>query len=259
MNTIILDQAFISMVESWIWPFFRIAGLLMTAPVIGTRSIPTRVRLIMAIAISIVIVPMVSVPTSTAPISLDGLLISLQQVLIGIAMGLSVRVVFVALELAGQVIGQLMGLLMAAMVDPANGSQVPIISQLYTLLATLLFLSIDGHLVMLYALAESFQSLPVGTTGISRDAVWTYLSWISTILSTAVVIALPAIASLLVVNISFGVMTRAAPQLNIFAVGFPVMIIMGVCIIMFTLNGFIPQLIVLFEDSFTMMANMTRL
>jgi flagellar biosynthetic protein FliR len=259
MNSIILDQEFINMVESWLWPFFRIGGLFMAAPVIGTRSIPVKVRLIIAIAVTIVIVPLVDIPTDVSPVSFDGFLVTLQQILIGIAMGLTLRVVFVALELAGQVIGQLMGLLMASMLDPSNGTQVPIISQVYLLLASLLFLSIDGHLIMIAALAESFQSLPISSQGISSDAVWTFLTWISSIMATAVIIALPAIASLLIVNISFGVMTRAAPQLNIFAVGFPIMIVLGVLIIMLTLGGVLHHIIELFDNSFLMMSNLIRI
>ena len=146
-----------------------------------------------------------------------------------------------------------MGLMLASMVDPQNGNQVPIIGQLYLLLATLLFLGLDGHLIMIEAVANSFYQLPVGTTGISRDVAWEFLTWTSSILATGVLIALPAVASLLIVNLAFGVMTKASPQLNIFAVGFPIMIILGVVIILFTLSDFIPQMIELYEESFVML------
>lgn len=258
MNSILLDQELIRMLESWLWPFFRIAGFLMAAPVIGTRTVPVRIRLIIAIAITMVVAPVVQLPEFIEPFSLEGFLTTAQQILIGIAMGITVRVVFVVLELAGQVIGQLMGLLMASMVDPTNGSTVPIIGQFYLLLATLLFLSIEGHLIMIRALANSFEQLPVGASGISRNAVWAFLTWTSSIFETAVLIALPAISSLLIVNLAFGVMTRASPQLNIFAVGFPIMIILGMFIIMFTLNGFAPHMINMFERSFDMMNHMVE-
>lgn len=253
MATIVVDDALVAMLQSWLWPFFRVAGLLMSAPVIGTRSVPIRIRLILAIAITIVLVPVLPVPAPIEVFSAIGVLTSLQQVLIGLAMGLTVRVIFVVLEVAGQLIGQLMGLMLASMVDPQNGNQVPIIGQFYLLLATLLFLGLDGHLVLIEALANSFQLLPVSTEGISRDAVWEFLTWTSTVLATGVLIALPAVASLLIVNLSFGVMTRASPQLNIFAVGFPLMIILGVFIIMFTLADFIPQMTQLYEQAFAML------
>ncbi|MCG8324724.1 MAG: flagellar biosynthetic protein FliR [Thiotrichales bacterium] len=243
----------IELLELWLWPFFRIAGLLMMAPVIGTRTVPVRVRLGVAIAITWVIVPVIPKPPVIDPLSFDGLLISFQQVLIGIAMGLTVRVIFVVLEIAGQAIGQLMGLMLASMVDPQNGNQVPIIGQFYMLLATLLFLAMDGHLLMIAALADSFFTLPVGAGGIQTDRFWELIRWSGVMLTTAVMIALPALVSMLVVNLGFGVMTRAAPQLNIFVVGFPVMIIIGIIVIMLSLQGFGPHMIRLFNDAIAMM------
>ena len=225
----------------------------MAAPIIGTRSVPVRIRLVIAIAITIAIVPVLPVPVYLEPFTGPWYLTSLQQVIIGTAMGLTIRTIFVSLEIAGQAIGQLMGLMMAAMVDPQNGNQVPVIGQFYLLLATLLFLSVDGHLLMIHALVNSFQQLPVGVEGLSRNAAWEILNWLGDILATSVLIALPAMASLLIVNLAFGVMTRAAPQLNIFAVGFPIMIILGVFIVMFTLDGFFPHMIDLFEQAFVML------
>lgn len=240
-------------ISLWIWPFFRIAGLMMSAPIVGTRSIPVRVRLSIAIAVTIVIAPVIPEVELIDPLSIQGLLTSMQQVFIGIAMGLCIRVVFVVLELAGQLLGQLMGLMLASMVDPQNGSQLPIIGQFYLLLATLLFLSIDGHLIMIHALAMSFHELPVGTSGISRDALWEFLMWVNAVIAAAVLISMPAIASMLIVNLAFGVMTRSAPQLNIFAVGFPFMIIVGVIVIYLSLDTFIPHMQSLFDDAFRML------
>ena len=253
---IITSAQMIGLVEEWMWPFFRIAGLLMVAPVIGTRSVPMRIRLIIALAVSMAIVPVLPKYSYVDPLSFAGILITVEQVLIGIAMGLTVRIVFVVLEIAGQAIGQLMGLMLASMVDPQNGNQVPIVGQFYLLMATLLFLSIDGHLVMIQQLAESFYLLPPGAGGITRESVWGYLNWVGVVLSTSVLIALPALASMLIVNLGFGVMTRSAPQLNIFAVGFPVMIIIGILVIMFTLDGFAPHMIRLINDALLMMTSL---
>ena len=243
----------VQLVQMWLWPFFRIAGLLMTAPVIGTRTVPVRVRMAMAVLITIIIFPVLLEVPSIDPFSAEGILITMQQVMIGVSMGLCMRVVFVALELAGQAIGQLMGLMMASMVDPANGNQVPIIGQFYLLLATLLFLAVDGHLIMIAVLAESFTGFPISTSGVSRNMAWDVVLWTGTILKTAVVIALPAMVSLLIVNLAFGVMTRSAPQLNIFAVGFPIMIILGILIIFFNLSSFVPHMTQLFDGGILMM------
>jgi len=246
-------QEIIGLIEAWLWPFFRVAGLLMTAPVIGTRTVPVRIRVVLAIALTVVLVPIIPKTPYTDPFSANGMMISMQQVMIGVSMGFSIRVIFIVLEIAGQAIGQLMGLMLASMVDPQNGNQVPIVGQFYLLLATLLFLSVDGHLIMIKALADSFSSLPVGLEGISRNAIWDFIVWLGSIFVTAVLIALPAIVSMLIVNLSFGVMTRAAPQLNIFAVGFPLMIILGIIVVLLTLNNFVPHMLQLFDDAFLMM------
>ena len=243
----------VQLVQMWLWPFFRIAGLLMTAPVIGTRTVPVRIRIMMAVLITIVLFPVLPEFPAVDPVSAEGFLITIQQVMIGISMGLCLRIVFVTLELAGQAIGQLMGLMIASMVDPSNGNQVPIIGQFYLLLATLLFLAIDGHLIMIAVLAESFSSLPISASGVTRNMAWEVIAWTGTILKTAVIIALPAIVSLLIVNLSFGVMTRSAPQLNIFAVGFPIMIILGVLILFFNLSSFVPHMTQLFDGGILMM------
>jgi len=252
MLTVTINEM-VQLVQLWLWPFFRIAGLLMTAPVIGTRTVPVRIRIMLAIAITVVIFPVIPKVPNIDPISAEGIFISVQQVITGMSMGLSMRVVFIALEIAGQAIGQLMGLMMASMVDPTNGNQVPIIGQFYLLLATLLFISVDGHLMMIRVLAESFNSLPIGIAGISTSTAWEFVTWTGTILKTGVVIALPAMVSLLIVNLSFGVMTRSAPQLNIFAVGFPIMIILGILIIFFNLSSFVPHMMEMFDDGIFMM------
>lgn len=249
----ITTNEIVQLVQMWMWPFFRIAGLLMTAPVVGTKTVPARIRIVIAILITAVIFPVLPDIPDIDPVSAEGVLITVQQVMIGVSMGLCMRVIFVALEVAGQAIGQLMGLMLASMVDPSNGNQVPIVGQFYLLLATLLFLAVDGHLMMISVLAESFKGMPIATTGVSTNSAWEVLLWTGTILKTAVVIALPAIVSLLIVNLSFGVMTRSAPQLNIFAVGFPIMIILGVLIIFFNLGSIVPHMMKMFDGGILMM------
>jgi flagellar biosynthesis protein FliR len=256
---IITTNEMVQLVQMWLWPFIRIAGLLMTAPIIGTRTVPARIRIIIAIAITVVIFPVLPQIPKVDPVSAEGLLISLQQLVTGVSMGLTMRIVFIALEIAGHAIGQLMGLMLASMVDPVNGNQVPIIGQFYLLLATLLFLAVDGHLMMIRVLAESFNSMPIGVAGISANSAWEIVTWIGNIFNTAVVIALPAIVSLLIVNLSFGVMARSAPQLNIFAVGFPIMIILGVLIIFFNLSSFVPHMTQMFDDGILMMQKLVSL
>ncbi len=226
---------------TWFWPLLRVAGLVMTSPIFGTRSVPVRARVVLVLALTLLIVPLIPPPPAVSPLSGQALLITLSQVVIGMAMGLAVRLMFMVFELAGQVVAQTMGLGFATFVDPENGQQVPVISQFYTILAVLTFLSLNGHLLLIQALARSFELLPVGGPALDRGGLWELLVWGGWLFGNAVLIALPVIVSLLIINISFGIMTRAAPQMNIFAVGFPIMIMLGVVVILLTLPSLQPH------------------
>ncbi len=237
-------------VGAFLWPLTRVAALVSVAPVFGSRTLPRRVRLMLALALTWAIVPFVPPVPAVEPVSPTGLLIVAQQVLIGLSMGFVLRLVFGALELGGQMVATQMGLGFASLVDPQNGAQSPLLSQFYTLLGTLVFLSLNGHLLLVRLLVDSFATLPVAATGVDRDLLWTLVGWASRTFAGAVLIALPAVASLLVVNLAFGVMTRAAPQLNIFAVGFPITLVLGLLILLYNLPTLLYQLNGLFEDAF---------
>jgi flagellar biosynthetic protein FliR len=158
------------------------------------------------------------------------------QLFIGAAIGLVLRLVQFVAEFTGQLIAMQMGLGFAAMMDPQTGAQVPVVSQFYLILLTLLFFATDSHLLLIDLLARSFDLLPVGTQGISAAGIEIVMRWSASLLASGVVIALPIMVALLVVNLAFGVMARAAPQLNIFAVGFPITILVGAAV-MFVLVG----------------------
>lgn len=221
-------------VAGWVWPFLRTAAVLTAAPVVGAAYVPARVRLALALALSFVLVPLVTLPP-IEPLSLPGGLVAAEQVLVGLMLGFAVRLVVAVFDLAGQVLGQTMGLGLAAMVDPATGTQVPALSQLYLVLASLVFVTIDGHLLLVQALAESFRVFPVAGSGLEADPLWLLASKASWVFGSAVLMALPGVTAMLVVNLAMAVMTRAAPQLNVFAVGFPVTLIVGLAVILLTL------------------------
>jgi flagellar biosynthetic protein FliR len=174
-------------------------------------------------------------------LSLPGLFISLQQILIGFAMGFTLQRVFGALMIAGETIAMSMGLGFASMIDPNNGVSVPVIAQLLVIIGTLLFLALGGHLMLIQLVVSSFQSLPISPTGIERESFIAIVNWGSQMFIGAIWIAIPAIISMLTVTISLGVMTRAAPQLNIFSVGFPITMFLGFIIIMLILPGMLPR------------------
>jgi flagellar biosynthesis protein FliR len=223
-----------SWVGAFLWPFFRIGALLAAAPLFSTQTVPVRARLIIAIALTFVIVPLLPRAPQVDPFSVPGVWILAQQILIGLCLGFALRLAFTALELAGEIAGQLMGLGFASLLDPNNGVPVPMVSTFYMLIATLLFLAFNGHLVLITLLVDSFKSIPL-TEGIGSETFRDLVSIGSDMFAGAVLISLPMIASLLLVNLAFGVMTRAAPQLNIIAVGFPVTLIIGFIVMLLTL------------------------
>lgn len=246
----------LSLLAGYLWPLFRIAALVSAAAVFGGRLLPMRVKLIFALALTIVIAPVLPPPPAIEMFSLAGFVVVLQQVLIGLAMGFILQLVFAAFVLGGQVVALTMGLGFASLNDPASGVVVPTVSQIYSIFVTLVFFAINGHLVMIEVIAESFYTLPVSANGLSVDGIWTLLEWGSYMFSGAVLMALPAVASMLVVNVGFGVMTRAAPQLNIFAIGFPVIMTLGFVVILISMPSITPQFENLLQGGFDLMREM---
>ncbi|HKK13120.1 MAG TPA: flagellar biosynthetic protein FliR [Gammaproteobacteria bacterium] len=240
-------------IGAFFWPLMRIGMMFTVAPIFGGRLVPVRARLMVALAVTWVVVPSLPPPPAVDPISVQGLLISVQQLLIGAAMGFALQLVFAALVVGGQVVAMSMGLGFASMVDPQNGVQVPVLSQYYVAVATLLFLAMNGHLALIGVLMDGFHAMPVGASGIGAAGYWNLVAWAGHMFSGAVLIALPAVSALLMVNIAFGVITRAAPQLNIFAVGFPVTMLIGFVVILVTLPSMLPQLSHLVTSSFALM------
>jgi len=222
--------------EAWIgqlfWPFLRIGACLMVAPIFGARFVPARIRLILAGAIAMLVAPTVAAPAGVAPLSGAGLVITANEVLIGLAMGFILQVIFDSLSMGGQLLSNSMGLSFAFNVDPLRGASTPVLGQFYMLLVTLTFLALNGHLALIEMLAEGFQTLPVGGDGITREGLWMIVAWGEQLFSGALTVALPGMTALLIVNLAFGVMSRAAPTLNLFAVGFPITLVFGLVIVL---------------------------
>ncbi len=223
----------------------------MVAPFFGTVAlIPKKVRLMLSMAVTGVIAPMLPPVAFIDPFSAMGVLVIVQQLLLGLAMGLVMRVAFASLMLSGAVISMPMGLGFANIVDPQNGTQVPVVSSLFTILGTLLFLAINAHLVLIQVLYDSFTSLPIAPIGISKNGLFEVALWGGRMYVGGVLIALPAIIILTLINLTFGVMTRAAPQLNIFAVGFPTTMAAGFLVIFLTLPNLLPKFTTIVYEAF---------
>nr|MBS0021174.1 flagellar biosynthetic protein FliR [Gammaproteobacteria bacterium] len=232
-----------------LWPFLRISAFITAAPVFGNRLIPARVRMGVALTLTVVIAPVIPPVPLIDPVSAPGLLLAIQQLLIGAALGFALRLVFAVLEIGGQLIAQMMGLGFAVLVDPQNGIDVPVVSRLYLILATLVFLNLNGHLAVVEVLSDSFVTLPVASQGLGQRGLWALVIHAGWVFSSAVRMALPAIIALFIVNLAFGVMARAAPQLNIFAVGFPLTLIFGFFVMLLTLPSTLTQFESFFDFS----------
>ncbi|MGN7937355.1 flagellar biosynthetic protein FliR [Pseudomonas sp. NFACC32-1] len=234
------DTQISTWVASFILPLFRVTAVLMSMPVFGTTLVPTRVRLYFALAITVVIVPGLPPMPPVNALDLSALMLVAEQILIGVLMGFSLQLFFQAFVVAGQIISIQMGMAFASMIDPTNGVNTAVIGQLLTMLVTLLFLSMNGHLVVFEVMTESFTTLPVGSAMLVNH-FWDVAGKLGWVLGAAMLLVLPAITALLVVNIAFGVMTRAAPQLNIFSIGFPLTLVLGMVIFWVSLGDILNQ------------------
>ncbi|MCX8048645.1 MAG: flagellar biosynthetic protein FliR [Methylohalobius sp.] len=216
------------------WPLLRIGALYLALPVFSSHAVPIRLRVILAVATVLAVMPVLPPLPKIEGIGLQAILLAVREVLIGIAIGSIVQLAFAALVLAGQNIAYSMGLGFASLLDPQAGVQVPMVSQLYLLFASLLFLGADGHLLLIELVAGSFKALPVGGSGFGREDLWSIVSWSSNVFAGGVLLSLPIVIALLFVNIALGIATRSAPQLNIFAVGFPITLGFGLVLIWLT-------------------------
>jgi flagellar biosynthetic protein FliR len=218
-------------IASLLWPLSRILGLISAAPLLGNSAVPLASRIGLGVFLALIIAPTVPAIPATDPLSLAGLLILTQEMLVGLAMGFSIRIVFAAIEMAGEISSMTMGLGFATFFDPQSQGRTSAISQFLGLLATLMFLAVNGHLVLLAALAESFVSLPISATPITSGGFNTLAAWGSTIFAAGVQLSLPIVAALLLTNIALGILTRAAPALNLFGIGFPITLGIGFIVI----------------------------
>ena len=232
-----------SQVLAWVtpllWPFLRALALFTALPVLGTRMVPTRVRIGLAALIAIAAQPSLpELPPAVAAIALDSplaLLLVVQQVVIGLSLGFAVRVVFAAVEFAGEIIGLQMGLNFAGFFDPLSASTATAASRFFGAIVAWLFIVINGHLLVVAALGQSFAAFPVGPEPFAFVREMQPQRWGAEVFSMGLWIALPMVTMLLFVNIALGTISRVAPQINIFAIGFPVTLGLGLLGLLLTL------------------------
>ncbi|MGD8784137.1 MAG: flagellar biosynthetic protein FliR [Thioalkalispiraceae bacterium] len=240
-------------VGTLLWPFFRVTGMVMTAPVFAARTVPVRIRLGLSVAITAMILPILPAVPTVELFSPTSFFLIAQQLLIGVLMGFTLQLVLAAIVTGGQVVAMQMGLGFAAMVDPQNGAQTPVLSQFYVIMVVLIYLAMNGHLVLIEVLVDSFKTMPVAMNGLVPEDFNKVVHWAAILFSGAVAMAIPAIASLLIVNFTFGIMTRAAPQMNIFAIGFPLTMLLGFGVVFATLPSIVPQSSNLFTSAYRLL------
>jgi flagellar biosynthesis protein FliR len=248
-------------IEAWVggafWPFLRIGACLMVAPVFGASYVPPRVRIVLAGALTLVALPLLP-PNQGAPmLSGDGVVTTVEQIIIGVALGFALQLMFDALTLGGQIIANGMGLGFAFNIDPLRGVTTPALGQFYSLLGVLVFLALDGHIALIDTLITSFRGLPVGPEGLSAGSLHSLANWGNELFLGALRVALPGMTALLVINLAFGVTSRAAPSLNLFAVGFPITLVFGFVIVLFGLPGIVSVLTDLLSAAFGFMRMLT--
>ena len=231
-----------------LWPMIRVSAFLLAAPFFSLRSVTVRIRVLLAALLTLMIYPLVDWPIID-PYSAAGLREIFNQVLIGTVMGMLLQIVNAALVVGGQAVSGSMGLGMANMVDPNMGN-VPVISQFFIICSTLIFMGIGGHVLVISLILESFRSLPIGQMLAADMLMAVLLQWSSMIFLGALLLALPIMVCLLFVNIGVGVITRAAPALNIFAVGFPAMILAGMLLLSLSMSSIGYRIQWLWRESF---------
>lgn len=253
--TFSLDQI-MGWVVSYLWVLIRVGAVFMIAPVFGARSVPARLRALLALAVTLVIVPVAPPAPAVDPLSIAGLLLVAQQVVIGLVIGFSLNLIITMFVFAGATIALSMGLGFAQTVDPQNGVNVPLVSQFLTIVATLLFISLDGPALMIKLLADSFVSMPVAPVGLDAESFRRLADFGQAIFTNGILVALPVVTTLLMVNIAMGVITRASPQLNIFSVGFPATLMIGFFLLLVTSPTWLPHMERFLHQVLTLISNL---
>jgi flagellar biosynthetic protein FliR len=238
MQPLVVSAADVSqMVARLWWPSLRIGGFVLAAPIASEATIPRRVKIVLVLVLSFLLAPLAAVPSGLSIFSGSGALTAAQEILIGVAIGLVMQLAFDALAFAGQTISMTMGLGFATLVDPQRGANVTVVGQLFVFMGTLTYLAINGHLMLLGALANSFQSLPIASANFDSGLLLSVATWGARIFETGLLVALPAVVALVIVNMALGVITRAAPQLNLFGIGFTITMLFGFFVLIVGLDG----------------------
>ena len=240
---------------AFMWPMLRISALMLTAPILSQNAINTRMRILLALVLTWLVYPLHQWPR-LAPVSAQGLLQIFNQIGIRALMCLVRQMVVAAVVVGGQSISSAMGLSMASMIDPNLGN-VPVLSQFLLVLASLVFVGFGGHAILLGLVSESFYTLPIGAPILSQAVLGKLVQWSSMMFLGGLLLALPVMVFLLFVNVGLGNVTPAAPRLNIFAVGFPAMVLAGFLVLIVSMDSIGARIDWLWMQAFGVLRDLT--
>lgn len=220
-------------------PLFRISALIMSMVAFGAKTIPMRVKFFLCVAVTIAVMPAIPPTRVDNLFSLTTFLLVAEQTIIGVSLGFITVMVVNTFTLAGQIIAMQTGLGFASLVDPSSGMNVPAVGQFFLILSSLLFWTMDGHLAYLQFVVASFDTLPIPVSNFDPQKFREITEWGGWMFATALSLSIAPLTAMLLINFSFGIMTRAAPQLNIFAIGFPITMCAGLIIMWLTMGNFL--------------------
>ncbi|MEO5341872.1 MAG: flagellar biosynthetic protein FliR [Gammaproteobacteria bacterium SHHR-1] len=250
---ILLETQLASWLADFFWPFIRIGAVFAAAPVFSAKQVQARHRVILALLVTLVAAPVLPKMPMVEVMTPQWVLLIVQQLAIGLMMGFILQMVFGALVFGGQMMALKMGLGFATMVDPGSGMNAPVVAQIFLIMATLLFVVTNSHLILIQLVVESFHTLPVGAKFDSIH-LWNLVSWASRMFAGGLLMSLPIVGTLLLVNLGMGIMARAAPQFNLFSIGFAITILLGIIIIWISMANIMTEFLDLLDEAFGLVA-----
>ena len=245
-----LEPITLRAVAQLVWPLCRISSFLAVMFAVSGSSFPQMTRALLAFSITVCMLPNIpNLAPNSDPFTVYGIMVTIKECLIGICLGLCTLFISQAFIVAGQAVAMQTGLGFASLVDPVSGTNSPVVGQFFTVLCTLVFFSLNGHLIFFKLMLESFTTLPMGQF-IPNSSIEEFLYFSGSMFKAGLAMSISAICTMLVVNFTLGVMTKAAPQLNIFSLGFAVTMIVGICVLFISLSSFMSNFTNNFNDVF---------
>lgn len=249
--TVLDGQQLFAFVASVMWVLLRVGGLMAVAPLYGSRAVPKRIKVLMAGALSVAILPLLPAPPA-GDLDATSLLTAARELALGAMMGFVLKLAFEAGAIAGELISQGTGLSFATLADPLRGQNSPVLGQFFYLAFGLLFFAFDGHLAIVEMLVRSYQTMPIGASlPDAAGALSALQQFFAYVMRAGVLLALPVVAAMLAVNLAFGVLGRAAAALNPIALGLPTALLVGLLLLIPLVGRLAAPVQVIFDNAFT--------